>query len=328
MQTIFEKICNQFDLGNLKSTPAPLTGGFMHKMYSMFTTTGNYVVKLLNLYVMQRETAKENYRNAECLEAILEKHGIPILPALVFHGQKMQETDGQFFYVFNWYDGKALKGSEIKEHHCAEIGKALAGIHNLDIKKSPYKRDEIHIDWNFYINKMEHENKELYELLRENCHLFYDSQEKGNKAVKNIDPILSICHNDMDSKNVLWNDNNYRIIDLECLSYANPSLELFELALCWSGYEECNIDFDLFGKFIDSYLDAGGIKPENWEILYDSNYGRLQWLEYNIKRVLGIDCGADEKEMGISEVKDTVAHVIYYHNIKEDIMNILLNKLY
>ncbi|NYB75899.1 phosphotransferase [Sedimentibacter hydroxybenzoicus DSM 7310] len=322
MQIMFEKICKQFDLGTLKSTPTPLAGGFMHKMYSMFTTTGNYAVKLLNPYVMQRETAKENYRKAEYFESILEKHSIPILPALVFHGQKMQEIDGQFFYVFNWYDGKALKGNEIKEHHCIEIGNVLARIHNLDTKKSPpYKRDEIHIDWNFYINKMKHENKELYELLRESCHLFYDSQEKGNKAIKSLDPILSICHNDMDSKNVLWNDNNYRIIDLECLSHANPSLELFELALCWSGYEDCNIDFNLFRKLIDSYLNAGGIKPQNWENLYDSNYGRLQWLEYNIKRVLGIDCGADEKEMGISEVKDTVAHVIYYHNIKENILN-------
>lgn len=53
----------------------------------------------------------------------------------------------------------------------------------------------------------------------------------------------------MDCKNVLWNGNDYRIIDLECLSYNNPFKELFELALCWSGYEDCKIDFQLFQAF-------------------------------------------------------------------------------
>jgi Ser/Thr protein kinase RdoA (MazF antagonist) len=321
--TIFEKICNQFSLGTLKSLPTPLTGGFMHKMYSLFTTTGKYAVKLLNPHVMQRETAQANYRNAEQIESVLEKHSIPILPALEFCGNKMQEIDGQFFYVFNWYDGKALKGSEIKEYHCDKIGTVLADIHNLDKKSMPYQRDEIHINWTFYISRMKEENRELHQLLNENCHLLYDSQEKGNKAIKNLDPILSICHNDMDCKNVLWNGENYRIIDLECLSYSNPALELFELALYWSGYEDCNINFNLFRKFTEAYLNAGGIKPTNWEVIYNSNYGRLEWLEYNIKRVLGMDCGADEKEIGISEVKNTVAHVIYYHGIEETILDIL-----
>lgn len=120
----------------------------------------------------------------------------------------------------------------------------------------PYQRDEIHIDWAFYTSKMEKENRELYRLLHDNCHLFYDSQEKGKRTIKNLDPILSICHNDMDSKNVLRNGTDYRIIDLECLSYSSPTLELFELALCWSGYENCNIDFNLFREFIEARLPS------------------------------------------------------------------------
>lgn len=68
-----------------------------------------------------------------------------------------------------------------------------------------------------------------------------------------------------------------------------------ELALCWSGYEERAVDFELLRVFVRSYLAAGGSAPEDWEAVYDSNCGRLEWLEYNIKRVLGIDCGADER---------------------------------
>ena len=52
--------------------------------------------------------------------------------------------------------------------------------------------------------------------------------------------------------------------------------------------------------------------PVDWETLYDCNNGRLEWLEYNIKRVLGIDCGNDEKEIGTEQVKETIQHIIYY----------------
>lgn len=44
--------------------------------------------------------------------------------------------------------------------------------------------------------------------------------------------VAEICHIDMASKNVLWLDNEFKLIDLECLGYSNPYVELFELALC------------------------------------------------------------------------------------------------
>ena len=68
---------------------------------------------------------------------------------------------------------------------------------------------------------------------------------KVNEAIKKLLPVKAICHNDMDSKNVLWIGDEFKLIDLECLRYSNPYLELFELALCWSGYEGCNINRNL-----------------------------------------------------------------------------------
>lgn len=326
-QIIFEKICDKYNLGNLTALPRQLTGGFMHRMYSLFTDKHKYAVKLLNPYVMMRDDVFDNYAIAETLEAVLEQNNIPILPALIFNSSKMQEIDGQYFYLFDWYDGKALKSEEITEYHCKRIGRVLADIHKTDKKNAPYNRNEIHIDWDFYIEKMKAENDELFHLMKNNRSLFYESQKNGNTAIRKLPPVISICHNDMDSKNVLWDGNDLRIIDLECLCYSNPYLELFELALCWSGYEHCDIDFNKFNALINAYKKAGGKLPTDWETIYDSNYGRLEWLEFNIKRVLGIDCTADEKEMGISEVKETIAHIIYYNKIKSDILNSLQNEL-
>lgn len=318
-QAIFAKIEKKYNW-KLKGAPVPLTGGFMHKMYKLETEQGTYALKLLNPFVMQRETAMANYRQAEELELLLEQKDIPILPARMPDGRKMQEIDGRYFYLFDYYSGKALRDEEITEYHCTEMGKALAKIHNADKKMGNEDFHPISIDWDWYLSEMKKTNRQLYEMLEASYPLITESQKKGNLARKRLPAILSVCHNDMDSKNVLWNEKDYRIIDLECLGYGNPQIELFELALCWSGYESCQIDFHLFQAFVQGYADADGDLPADWELLYDCNNGRLEWLEYNIKRVLGIDCGKDEKEMGIKQVEETIRHIIYYAEVKEQIL--------
>lgn len=304
----------------MKDEPARLNGGFMHKMYKVDTEQGTYALKLLNPYVMQRETAMTNFAKAEQIELLLEQQCIPILPALSFGGRKMQEIDGEYFYFFDYFYGKPLKNNEITEYHCREIGKVLAKIHSIDKKFMSEKISEMSIDWAFYLAEMKKADVRLYAILKDALPVIQDSQNKGNLARRKLPQIVSICHNDMDCKNVLWNGNDYRIIDLECLSYNNPFMELFELALCWSGYEDCQIDFRMFQTFLQGYKNAGGELPTDWETLYDCNNGRLEWLEYNIKRVLGIDCGDDEKEIGIEQVEETVQHIIYYSEMKKLIL--------
>lgn len=317
---LLEEICRQWDLGELEFSPFKLEGGFLHKMYSLFTTKGRYAIKLLNPNIMQRKTAMENYRTAEKFELMLEEKGIPIIPALIFSDRKMQEIDGQFFYLYKWYDGRALKRNEITKDHCRKIAGQLARIHALDRRKETPDYGEIHIDWEFYLGQYSERNKELYSLLKENLPLLYESQNNGNAAVKKLPKLVSICHNDMDCKNILWNGMDFRIIDLECLGYSSPFVELYELALCWSGYQECNMDHHLFHCFLQSYAEVGGQLPEDWEIIYWSNYSRLEWLEYNIKRSLGMECSEDEIALGVSEVKNTMKNILYYHKIKEDIL--------
>lgn len=40
----------------------------------------------------------------------------------------------------------------------------------------------------------------------------------------------------------------------------------------------------------------------------------------SIKRVLGIDCGDDEKEIGIEQSEETIRHIIYYSKMREQIL--------
>lgn len=319
----FNIVSGQVHLGKMLEKPVKVTGGFMHRMFKLVTENGKYVIKLLNPNIMKRSDAMGNYKIADDIEEILKQNNIPAVYALEFNGRKMQELNGQYYYIFDWYDGKSLKDNEIEMFHCEQMGELLAKIHNIDLKKEAFERREIQIDWQKYVHLAKETHSPIYNIIKNNVDIFNESMNKGNAALKKMPPIKAICHNDMDSKNVLWLGNEFKLIDLECLSYSNPYLELFELALCWSGYESCSIDFKLFNAFFRSYFHNTNLDTDiDWEIMYYSNYGRLEWLEYNIKRALMLECDTiEEQQLGISEVRETVNHIIYYDKFKKDILN-------
>ena len=316
-----KKICNELNLGILKSVKS-VSGGYMHKMYRLKTDMGVYAVKILNSEIMKRPDVFDNYAIAEALEQKLSDYDIPIVPAREFNNKKMQCVDGRYFYIFNWVNGKSLKERKIKKEHCALMGEILAKIHKIEIKTGFDIKEEVLIDWDNYISKAKKTCSEIYPLLYQNRALLYSSMQNGNEAMNHIPRISCISNGDMDGKNVLWHKEKPLLIDLESLKYGNPYTELFQLALCWSGYESCRLNFDLLDSFIGAYITEFGRFNVDWTDLYFSNVGRLEWLEYNIKRTLMIEC-ADEKErkLGIEQVKETMAHVVYYEEIKGSLIS-------
>lgn len=319
----FQNICETLKLGNLEGKPKRVSGGYMHKMYRIKTDAGKqYAVKILNPAVMLRADVFDNYRLAESLEKKLQLNGLPIVPALEFNNMKMQCIDNQYFYVFNWVIGKPLK--RITEEHCRIIGKTLAEIHNVEFKEESTDKSDVIIDWDYYIALAKKNCPAIFNLLVKNRELLYRSMQNGNQAFKHLPKVSCICNGDMDSKNVLWLGKNPLIIDLECLNYGNPYTEVFQLALCWCGYENCKINYDLLGAFIRAYLDESNLSDWNWEILYYSNIGRIEWLEYNVKRALLIECqDKEEQKLGIAQVKETMKHIVYYEKSKCELLTFL-----
>ncbi|MCM1525499.1 MAG: phosphotransferase [Ruminococcus sp.] len=317
----FKKICEKLELGELLSPPLRLNGGLTHKIYMLSAEKGKYAVKLLNPYIMKRPDAADNFRRAEELEDILAANGVPVLPALTADGKKMQTLDGIFFYLFDFYGGRTLHGKLIHESHCREMGKALAHIHMTDVGEDYMPKNAEKTDWEFYYKEITKVNGEIGCLLRSRIPLLENFRERNAEALAMLPRISAVCHNDMDSKNVLWRDNGYRIIDLECLSYSSPFTEMYETALCWSGLDECDMDIGKLTAFICAYTDAGGFKPIDPEILFYSNINRIQWLEYNLKRILGIDCHESERDIGISETAAALDHIAYYCGMKDEIIS-------
>ena len=304
--------------------PIKLSGGFTHKIYKVKTTSGNYAIKLLNPEIMKRSDAIDNFKLADQLEEKLLAAEIPIVPSLTFNNKKMQCLSGQYYYVFMFIDGHTLKPEQIKEEHCSIIGKLLARIHKIESTNTDVQKSEINIDWNNYIDLARIKDPSIAEILEQHKDLLFESQATGNESYKKLPHISCITNSDMDCKNVLWNGSNPFVIDLECLNYGNPFLELYELALCWCGYEECKIDFVLLKQFISSYLNEYGKYQIDWNVLYHSNNSRLLWLEYNVKRALLLECcDDDERLMGVEQVKETMKHIENYYCVKEKLINTL-----
>lgn len=304
---MFEKIVKELELGNLISQPSRIYGGLTHKIYSLETDKGHYVVKILNENIMKRPTAIGNFEKSDTLECVLETNKIPCVYSLTINGKKMYKIDDIYMYVYPFYSGQSLKHEEITAEHVKKISKIVSKIHNIDIKEGINTIPEKTIDFKNYIDLAKEKKSVIYDYLYDKLDILNTSLENGNNAIKYAPKVSTICHNDLDSKNVLWIGDEFKIIDLECLCYSNPYLELLTLALCWSGYEENNLNIELFKAFIEEYKKNTKLDMNiDWESIYYLNNDRLSWLEFNIKRSLMIECDSkEEQELGIKEVKKT-----------------------
>lgn len=337
----FKNIVKQFELGNLISRPRRVTGGYLHKMFKLETTTGNYAVKLLNPIIMKRPGVLENYKRAERIERILSEYAIPIVPALERNGSRLQCLEEQYFYIFEWTDAKAMDWHKIRVEHCRTAGKLLARIHKIPLQSfqdDKSRRSEpvadglrpidydlsdrkLYIDWDAYIVRAEKMKSGLTEELLKNRNLFHQAGLEYNAAIDSVPDIVCITDGDMDCKNVLWKEDDPLIIDLECLDFGNPFLEMFQLALSWAGGDVCDIDIERMKAFLTAYRSVYGEITVDWKKLSGVGFAWLDWLEYNTKRALLIECGDEEEQkLGIREALETIRRIVYYHSVREEVV--------
>ena len=327
-QLLIEKLFEDLCLGKISFPITSVSGGFMHRMYKVCTANHTYAVKHLNSEIMKRPVAMENYKKAERLEAILEEAGIPIVPALVFNGKKMQEFSGNYFYIFNWHDGNITDWNNITPEQCRKAGNIQGRIHAIEARQSepsePTAPELSIIDWNEYIKKAAGSNtdapaKEIESLLKENLPLLEYAQTELNKARQSLPNITTIINEDMDPKNVMWENGEPVVIDLECLDYGNPVSSTIQLSLQWSGITLCDFNAEKQKAFFQGYFQAYDNGFRNYKSVFSLTYTWIEWLEYNIQRAFGSCQDKAEQELGLTEVKNTINRIKYIHQMEDKI---------
>lgn len=320
-------LIKQCSLGTIEGQILPVSGGLMHKMFKVQTKTGTYAIKCLNPEIMSRPDATKNYSEAERLERILEDNRIPIVAAITFDDKKMVSVNGKYYYIFPWQEGSITDFNEITAEQCFIAGEILGKIHCIDAKNESQEEPVLsHVDFEAYLEKAKAKDSSIASLLEANMPLLKKAQNKLNEARKKLPSMRAISNDDMDPKNVMWNDGNPYVIDLECLGYSNPISSCLNLALQWAGTVNDNFSKDNLEAFFKGYLSAYDNGFRLYDELFGIAYTWIDWLEYNIKRALGmVSLDTDEIKLGEAETESTINRIKYLSSIETDICQVLKN---
>ncbi len=302
----FEKLCKTLHLGEIISEPVAIPGGLLHRMYTIETTQGKYAIKALNPRIMLRPVAMRHFIDSERI-ANIALNNIPALPAKRFNDTFMHEIDNQFYLIFDWVNGRSLRPNEINRVHCEKIGAILADIHKMDFSELGIVNDGLDnaqlTDWKYYLKKGQENNSVWVNLLSKIIDNLYDWNIQANKSARLLSSDMVISHRDLDSKNVMWNQDSPIIIDWESAGYVNAMQELTETAIYWSENENenGNIDKERFLAFISGYKKRYKTLQANWRLVLINGFlGKMGWLEYSLKRSLWIECTDEEEQKMIS----------------------------
>lgn len=319
------KLMKRCGLGEVTAKITPVSGGLMHRMYKVRTDSGIYAVKRLNPEIMKRPTARENYAAAEALEARLEEARVPMVAALTLKGRKMQELDGEFFYIFRWQKGRITDANTVTAEQCRKAGELLGRIHTIDSRAAEPDAPELStIDFAGYARMAQEAGSPVAELLAKNTKLLAAAQQRLNEAREALPAIVSICDDDMDPKNVMWFRGKPFVIDLECLAYGNPVGAFVDLALQWAGMVNGAYRRENLEAFYEGYRSAYNNGFLAYDALYGIAYTWVEWLTYNIRRALGLEgSGEDERQLGEREVRNTVARIKALGDAEEEICGTL-----
>ena len=318
---MIENLCKTYKLGNLKKEPEMITGGLMHKMYHVSTDQGEYAVKVLNPDIMKRTQALQNMTNSEIVSnALIDV--IPLVAAKCFDGKHIIELDGSFYVIVDWLEVKSIFAPNISEYHCERVGRILGKIHAANIQvdsmeKSLDIRNEY--DWDMLLEKAKQCNEECYFVLKENL---ADVMRWDAHVVNGLQEVFKnqvISHRDLDPKNIMWKNEEPYIIDWEAAGYVNPFQELIEVLNYWISDETGKYSKENFDALIRAYTESINLSGVSWDAVLDCSFdGMLGWLEYSVKRALGIEgTAAKDREEGMQQTKGTVYELKKYENQME-----------
>lgn len=313
-----KELFNKYKIGNVVQEPSSISGGLMHKMFKVTTETNIYAVKWLNPSIMQRNGVMENMINSELIANAFSEH-LPVIAALNIDGQNVLQSNNKYYMMFNWIEGTSVFPPLISEKHCYEIGSSLGKIHRLNVAIPEVKKDNnesIIYNWQQFLVK----GNELKAFWLDTYTKMVDKLIYWNTLINESNYKLSefmvISHRDLDPKNVMWYHDKPYFIDWEAAGYVNPYQEFLEVLNYWTNNGKGELDKNKFKILLNAYSEYMSIKTIDWNCVLNSGYaGMLGWLEYNLKRALGIESSdEDEKELGAEQVIGTIQELERYDN--------------
>lgn len=321
-EVILNKLIRKLNLGTIINKPIRVSGGLLNRMYKVETTTGIYAIKHLNPEVMKRPNAIFNHIFAEKIANTAKENSVQCISANIYNDTAIQEIDGNYFFVFDWFEGNQVNENKITMDMVKKVAKQLAILHKIDFSNvennSSLGKEITEVNWKDYASKID--DNQIKELLVKNLDYLLELDKKATVSSLKISNNKVISHRDLDLPNILWDKNeNPVLIDWESAGLVNPCEELLETAWDWSGGQEY-FDKEKFDCFINTYKENGGNISDLDDAIIANFKNKAAWLEYNLKRVCKIEClDEEEQELGKKEVIRVIKEIIKFYDIMKNV---------
>ncbi|RLQ22049.1 aminoglycoside phosphotransferase family protein [Seongchinamella sediminis] len=310
------QLCAALQLGSPLSAPAPVKGGFHHRMWMLDTSGGQYAIKQLAAELDPGDPSTvAHFDRTEAVAGEFQRRGIPAVVARKRGDHYLQTIEDAAYLVYPWVQARALHRSEIDDRHVAQVAELFAAMHRASIDIPGLAGEEYAVlsadRLNVLVQFARSRNCRRSRELEQDLDWFLQLVQRHGEAVEFLSAHTLASHGDLDHKNILWTAaGEPLIIDWESAHRLNPTHEIVLEALDWSGI---TLDFNeaRFMHMLSVYLEAGGRgAPEEVEAALHCVQGDwLNWLMYNVGRSIDMDdtrqrrIGSEQLDLALATLK-------------------------
>jgi len=223
----------------------PLSAGSVNSNFRLTDSAGE--VYFARLYEEQDQAGA---LREHAVVAALDDAGVPVVRALQTRdGGSLADFEGKAFAVFPWIDGEILCQARVTPRACADLGAALARVHQCSARVPALPGGRFRIpDLRERLARVEASGRAsllpAVSTIRERLDHY-----EGSRA-SNLEQ--GICHGDLFRDNVLWQGPKLRaLIDFESVCLNNFAYDLMVTALAW-GYGS-EFELGLVQALFDGY---------------------------------------------------------------------------
>lgn len=307
-------LCVRYNLGEPTAEPVPVTGGLIHRLYRIETTTGTYAVKRLNPEIVGYENSRDNFRRSEALAAVFAAAGIPAVLALDAAGGTVQDFDDVTVIVYPWCAGTVLPKSAASPGGACQIGATLGRMHALGLPgKAPpepvtLRKPMDKEPWAALVRRGQEQGVEWAAEVETALPDLFAWDRDRIAADTALPQTLVVSHCDLDQKNVIWSNNTPFLIDWESAGPTDPGAEIIGAALDWSGQSAGVPSQDAFAAVLAGYRQHSKFHPDRALPLMRSRLGGwIDWLDASMNRSLDSSATSGERALGVRETRETLA---------------------
>lgn len=311
IEELFEKL----NLSEVIEEPTRIHGGLLHRMYRVKTTDFIYAVKALNPNILKRPGVVDNYKLSEQVSSYCENNGVAACVAKSFSGDQLIMHDGQYYLIYDWFEGASVFPEKLIPEQVMKVGRLMGQIHSMDFSEfdvSKKHHDSASgIKWETYLDHMHAKRRPWFGSIEYNRDFLSWLEKKVSNAVNMAEDKTVLSHRDLDPKNILWKDDNPCVIDWEAVGHVNPMIELVEMVYYWGSNPDYSMDFEKINSLLLGYKKHAKVDDSIHQLIYGAFGGKLGWLEYSLKRSLGIEkCDEEEQALGTKEAVETLDMIL------------------